>query len=111
MKAVRRRYGHMAPAALDKIEGYETKFYSSDRHEPPHVHVYKNGPKIKFWLFPNVRLAKPVRRVKAQELRRAKEIVEENRETIVARWASHFGLSVNEILQRVTLACGGSSSP
>lgn len=57
-RVIRRRYGHMAPMAMDPIEGYEPKFYANDRGEPPHVHLYKKGTKIKFLLGPPVKLAR-----------------------------------------------------
>lgn len=34
------------------IEGYKLRFYSSDRFEPPHVHVLKGGNEAKIWLQP-----------------------------------------------------------
>jgi len=92
---LRRRYGRMAPAALNPIEGYETRFYAKDRGEPPHVHMYKTGRKQKFWLGPPVRAA--ITRKKRvlfsdKELRRAKEIIEENWRVIYDRWRAFFAL-------------------
>jgi len=34
------------------IEGYKFRFYSSDGHEPPHVHVLRNNNEAKIWLLP-----------------------------------------------------------
>lgn len=31
-------------------KGYRFFFYSADRWEPPHVHVYKQGNEAKVWL-------------------------------------------------------------
>jgi hypothetical protein len=82
----------MAPAAIKSVEGYEFRFYSVDRGEPPHVHVVfgegRRGKKIKvkFWLGPPVRLAQvPPRRLKPQEVRRAREIIEEHIDEIRAK--------------------------
>lgn len=36
------------------IEGYQFRFYSSDRNEPPHVHVLHGGNEAKVWLQPVV---------------------------------------------------------
>jgi hypothetical protein len=91
---LRRRYGHMAPAYIGPVEGFEFKFYTKDRGEPPHVHVFRAGlPKIKFWLESPVRLAANPRRWKAQEVRRAREIIEEHREEFIKKWKKFFGLS------------------
>jgi hypothetical protein len=32
------------------IEGYKFRFYSSDIHEPPHVHVIRDENVAKIWL-------------------------------------------------------------
>jgi hypothetical protein len=32
------------------IEGYKFRFYSSDLHEPPHVHVIRAEREAKIWL-------------------------------------------------------------
>jgi hypothetical protein len=34
------------------IAGYKFRFYSSDRHEPPHVHVIQGEKVAKVWLQP-----------------------------------------------------------
>jgi hypothetical protein len=43
------------PTAL-RVGPYRLFFYASDRDEPPHVHVEREGAVAKFWLEP-VRLA------------------------------------------------------
>ena len=35
-----------------RIDGYKFRFYSSDRHEPPHVHVIRGENVAKIWLEP-----------------------------------------------------------
>ncbi len=35
-----------------QIEGYRFRFYSSDRFEPPHVHVLRDAKVAKIWLNP-----------------------------------------------------------
>jgi hypothetical protein len=35
-----------------RIEGYKFRFYSSDRSEPPHVHVIQGDNVAKIWLRP-----------------------------------------------------------
>ncbi len=34
------------------IEGYKFRFYSSDIHEPPHIHVLHGENEAKIWLDP-----------------------------------------------------------
>ncbi len=34
------------------IEGYRFRFYSSDRYEPPHMHVIRGEDEAKIWLQP-----------------------------------------------------------
>lgn len=34
------------------IEGFKFRFYSSDRNEPPHVHVIQGERVAKIWLLP-----------------------------------------------------------
>jgi hypothetical protein len=34
------------------IAGYKFRFYSSDVHEPPHVHVIHDDNEAKIWLDP-----------------------------------------------------------
>lgn len=34
------------------IEGYKFRFYSSDRPEPPHMHVLRDDKEAKVWLQP-----------------------------------------------------------
>jgi hypothetical protein len=90
----------MAPAAIESIEGYEFRFYPTDRKEPPHVHVVfgegKRGKKtkVKYWLGPPVRIVetKASRRMSGKELRRAREIIEERREDIHRAWQDFFRL-------------------
>jgi Domain of unknown function (DUF4160) len=88
---LRKRYGHMSPMAMAPIDGFEFRFYSSDRGEPPHVHVYKSGHKVKFWLGPPVALAEPARGFKRQEVRRARKIIEDRRAEIAQKWRDFFG--------------------
>lgn len=34
------------------IDGFSFRFYSSDRFEPPHVHVLRDGKEAKVWTSP-----------------------------------------------------------
>lgn len=48
---LRKRYAHMAPAALRKGP-FKADFYSIDCTEPPHVHVRSGDGVGKIWLIP-----------------------------------------------------------
>jgi uncharacterized protein DUF4160 len=74
---------------LLRIEGFEFFFYSSERTEPPHVHVWKGGAVAKLWLRP-VRLAYS-HGLSRPQLRRVQELVFEHQVAFVARWNDYFG--------------------
>ena len=80
----------MAPKAIKPdIEGFAFYFFSNENNEPRHVHVRKGDGLVKYWLEP-VDLADDNGRMKVQEVRRAKELVEANRERIITAWNEHF---------------------
>lgn len=62
--------------------------YSSDRTEPPHVHVEVGDGVAKFWLDP-VRLAAS-RGMTRRELSRLQRIVVDRRDFFVRAWHGHF---------------------
>jgi hypothetical protein len=47
-----------AMPTLHVESGYALRFFSADRKEPPHVHVYGNGGSAKLWLA-TIEVAKP----------------------------------------------------
>ena len=67
---------------------YRFYFYSSDRAEPPHVHVARDASVAKFWLDP-VRLAWS-RGFSATELRAIEAIVAENVQQLLEAWNAFF---------------------
>lgn len=67
---------------------YRLFFYSSDREEPPHVHVERDAQMAKFWLTP-VRL-QDSGGFKRVELRRVERLVEENVEDLLRAWNEFF---------------------
>ncbi|MCB0780933.1 MAG: DUF4160 domain-containing protein [Flavobacteriales bacterium] len=80
----------MAPKAIKPdIEGFAFYFFSNENREPRHVHVRKGDGLLKFWLEP-VALADDNGRMKLKELRRAEELVNENKERILKAWNEHF---------------------
>ncbi len=71
-----------------RIGPYRFFFFSSDRAEPPHVHVARDDEEAKFWL-------KPVRLhsndgFRSAELRRVTALVEDNEPRLVEAWNDYF---------------------
>ena len=71
-----------------QIGPYGFIFFSSDRPEPPHIHVKRDRQIVKFWLEP-VALAKN-RGFKEHELTKIIRLVENDRERILEVWHDHF---------------------
>ena len=67
---------------------YAFVFFSSDRNEPTHVHVERDGLIAKYWLEP-VSLAKN-RGFKAPELKKIEKFVEQFRQRILEEWHDYF---------------------
>jgi hypothetical protein len=70
-------------------EGFRFFFYSNE-HRPIHVHVRKGGGEAVFDVESGVELRESVD-LKLQELRRAEELVLENRALILRSWYEHLG--------------------
>jgi len=67
---------------------YRFFFYSSDRHEPPHVHAECDEKRAKFWLSP-VRLSDSGGFNRA-EINRLRSLVVENESTFLRAWNEFF---------------------
>lgn len=67
---------------------YSFIFFSSDRGEPPHIHVKRNKQIAKFWINP-VSLAKN-RGFKEYELNNIKQLVVKHQEYILEKWNDYF---------------------
>lgn len=67
---------------------YQFIFYSSDRPEPPHIHVRRDRDEAKFWLEP-VELAYNDRFAQ-HELNRIEKLVRKNRAKLLGAWHDHF---------------------
>lgn len=63
-------------------------FFSDEGNEPPHIHVESAENYAKFWLAP-IRLADAVG-YNAKELRKVREIVEQNEQLFLERWNEHL---------------------
>jgi hypothetical protein len=68
---------------------YKFAFFSSDRSEPPHVHVLHGRRAAKFWLDP-VSLVKN-RGFADHELNRVSRLTTENRTALLEAWRDFFG--------------------
>lgn len=73
---------------LLEVEGFRFYFFSLEGNEPPHVHVRRGGGKAKFWLSP-VELVHS-RGLTRAELRRARELTQENVAYFLQRWNEYF---------------------
>jgi len=68
---------------------YDFVFFSSDKDEPPHVHVKRERLIVKFWLQP-VALERN-RGFRAHEVRAIARLVETHREALLEAWHEYFG--------------------
>jgi hypothetical protein len=72
-----------------RIGPYRFFFYSSDRDEPPHVHVERDDNIARFWLDP-ARLVSSGGFARA-EIREIERIVADNEVAILEAWHGFFG--------------------
>ena len=73
-----------------RVKGYKFWFYEADRDEPPHVHVGRAGKEAKYWLEPDIELAKNYRLSRAQ-LKEIEQLIEDHGDEIKRAWKKHFG--------------------
>ena len=70
------------------IAGYKFRFYSSDVHEPPHVHVIHADDVAKIWLNPvEVEYNRGYNR---PELNRVLKLTEQNQTRLLEAWNEYF---------------------
>jgi hypothetical protein len=78
----------MSPTVL-REKGYRLFFFS--REEPRcHIHVEARGGEAKFWLEPEIELARS-HGLSSKQLKEAAAIVESNYDRIIRAWREHFG--------------------
>ncbi len=65
-------------------------FFFSREEERIHVHVYCADGEAKFWLEPEVSLAKNYG-LSSSQLAEVKNVVEERRDEVAEAWRNHFG--------------------
>jgi hypothetical protein len=67
---------------------YRFYFYSGDGGEPPHVHVERDDCEAKFWLDPV--LLERSGGFTRREIKTIRDIIEENRQTMLDAWNEYF---------------------
>ena len=77
-----------AMPTVHQVGPYRFFFYSSDRDEPPHIHVERENKKAKFWLEP-VRLQNSGGFNRA-EIYRIQRAVTDNQEILLRGWDDYF---------------------
>ena len=78
----------MSPTIL-REDGFRYFFFS--REEPRMlVHVYCKDGEAKFWLEPEIELARNYR-LSREQLKKAEKTIEEKYDEFVAAWKTHFG--------------------
>jgi hypothetical protein len=68
--------------------GFRFHFFSADGHEPPHIHVDKDGRRAKVWLG-DVRVAK-AGGFNQSDMKRILEIVQAKRQVFQEAWNEFF---------------------
>jgi len=78
---------------LFEWSGYKFFFFSNEGNplEPCHVHIRKGDATAKFWLVPEIRLAKAYS-MSSQELKRLEGVVLQNSEMLKEKWNEYFGI-------------------
>jgi hypothetical protein len=71
-------------------EGGYRFFFFSREEERRHVHVLGPDGEAKFWLEPEIALAKNYR-LSDPQIAKIREIVEEHKDELIRAWDSHFG--------------------
>lgn len=73
-----------------RFYGFSFFFYSRE-HEPLHVHVDGNGGSAKYDLVDGDFQLKEAYNIKNNDLKRIKDVIDENKDIIINRWNDYFG--------------------
>ena len=73
------------------IAGYKFRFYSSDVHEPPHVHVIRDEREAKVWL--RSLEVEYNRGYNKADLNRILKLTAQNKAKLLEAWNEHFDRS------------------
>ena len=72
-----------------RIGPYRFYFWSRENNEPSHIHVKRDRYMAKYWLDPEVRLAKNQGYAR-HELTTVRRLVEAHRTLFLEKWHEHF---------------------
>ena len=78
----------MSPTVF-RERGYRFFFFSREELRP-HIHVYSADGEAKFWMEPEIKLAKRYG-YSQKQLSEIQQIIEEHRDVILTAWRQHFG--------------------
>ena len=84
--------GNVLPTIL-KIKGYRFFFFSREELRQ-HIHIYCQEGEAKFWLEPQIELAKNYR-LSRKQLNEIEKIIEDNYEKFTNAWEEYFGSRSN----------------
>ena len=79
---------HMSPTVY-RERGFRFFFFSREEHRK-HIHVHCAEGEAKFWLEPEVKLARN-HALSAAKLARIREIIEAHQDEFIDAWTIHFG--------------------
>ena len=79
---------HIMSPTVFRWKGFRFFFFSREE-ERMHVHVYSPDGEAKFWLEPEVSVARNYG-LRASQITRLMQLVEERRDEIVTAWRQHF---------------------
>jgi hypothetical protein len=78
----------MSPTIL-REKGYRFFFFSREETRM-HIHIHSENGEAKFWLEPEIELAKNYR-LSRLELKQIENIIEDHYDSFTAAWQRHFG--------------------
>ena len=76
-----------------KVKGYRFFFFSREELRQ-HIHIYCQNGEAKFWLKPQIELAKNYK-LSRKQLNEIETIIEENYEKFANAWEEYFGSRSN----------------
>lgn len=82
------RRGTIRPMPTIFIGGYKFRFYATDEHEPPHIHVLRGGSVAKIWLTDVT--VEYNRGYNQRELNRIVELTRAHKARLLEAWNDYF---------------------
>ncbi len=78
----------MSPTVF-RENGYRFFFFSREE-ERMHVHVVSGDGEAKFWLEPDIEIARNYRYT-IKQLKEVEKLIEEHKNELISAWQEHFG--------------------